>query len=224
MLYLLYAILVVGAVGLFLAVPGGRVATARAGGLGLAAAGLGLITILARVYVGGAPALPLYVCAFIAFAAAARVVTHRKPVYSALYFVLLVVAVAGLLVLVQAEFLAAALVIVYAGAILVTYLFVIMLAQQARAAAYDAQAREPFWGVLGGFVLLGAITSEFCIRPVMFSAPPDAAGTVEAVGLPLLTQYVVALQLTGVLLLAAMIGAIAVARRPVALPTAEEEG
>ena len=62
---------------------------------------------------------------------AIRVVTHPKPVYSALYFVLTVFASAGLFVLLWAEFMAAALVLIYAGAILVTYVFVIMLAAEA---------------------------------------------------------------------------------------------
>src|SRR3954468_24233307 len=62
----------------------------------------------------------------IALFGAIRVITHTKPVYSALYFVLTVFASAGLFLLVQAEFMAAALILIYAGAILITYVFVIM--------------------------------------------------------------------------------------------------
>ena len=58
-------------------------------------------------------------------------ITHPRPVYSALYFVLTVFATAGLFILLWAEFMAAALVLIYAGAILITYVFVIMLASQA---------------------------------------------------------------------------------------------
>ncbi len=64
-----------------------------------------------------------------------RVVTHPAPVYSALYFILTVFASAGLFVLLSAGFMAAALVLIYAGAILITYVFVIMLASQASAEA-----------------------------------------------------------------------------------------
>ena len=71
----------------------------------------------------------------IALVGAVRVVTHPRPVYSALYFVLTVFATAGLFVLLWAEFMAAALVLIYAGAILVTYVFVIMLAAAVDAAA-----------------------------------------------------------------------------------------
>jgi len=143
-----------------------------------------------------------------------RVITHRRPVYSALYFVLLILAVTGLLVLLEAKFLAAALVIVYAGAILVTYVFVIMLAQQATAAPYDARAREPFWGCLAGFLLLAIVGMQLLSGGAAATpAGPAAVGTVAEVGTRLLTHYAVAVQVGGLLLLAAMVGAIAIARR-----------
>src|SRR5688500_5995780 len=72
-----------------------------------------------------------WIFSLIALGGAVRVVTHPRPVYSALYFVLTVFATAGLFILLWAEFMAAALVLIYAGAILVTYVFVIMLATQA---------------------------------------------------------------------------------------------
>ena len=75
--------------------------------------------------------LYFWIFSAIALIGAARVVTHPRPVYSALYFVLTVFATAGLFVLMWAEFMAAALVLIYAGAILITYVFVIMLASQA---------------------------------------------------------------------------------------------
>src|SRR5262249_46884008 len=153
-------------------------------------------------------------------------------VYSALYFVLVVVAVAILLVLLQAEFLAAALLIIYAGAILVTYVFVIMLAQSAMKPTYDTQAREPFFGTLAGFILLAVITAQILsattgdggfVAPsaATLSPPPSLTatgidpghGTVKGVGTGLLTVYGIAVELAGVLLLAAMVGAIAIARR-----------
>ena len=82
----------------------------------------------------------------IAIGGAIRVITHTRPVYSALYFVLTVFASAGLFLLLRAEFMAAALVMIYAGAILVTYVFVIMLAAEGSkpkgAAAKDAVAEH----------------------------------------------------------------------------------
>lgn len=210
----LVTLLVLGALGLFLALPGGLARRGRLGLVALAAAGGTLCAALAEL--AGRPELPGWLLggALVALFAAVRVVTHRRPVYSALYFVLLVVAVTGLLLLMQAEFLAAALVIVYAGAILVTYIFVIMLAQQSRAASYDEQSHEPLWGCLAGFLLLAVLAGQlFGAAPPAAPAAAAAAGTVERVGGRLLTHYALAVQIAGVLLLAAMVGAIAIARR-----------
>ena len=217
---LLIAILILGAVGLFLAMPGGRANVARLGQVGLAAGGALVLVLLTRALpaqaTGGASGWFL-VATVVALFAAARVITHKKPVYSALYFVLLVVAVTTLLMLMDAKFLGMALVIVYGGAILVTYVFVIMLAQQSRPAPYDAQSREPFWGCLAGFALLWALTGYFGVGagPVEGQAAglAEAVGTIERIGIALYTDYVVAIQMIGLLLLAAMVGAIAIARR-----------
>lgn len=100
-----------------------------------------------------------------AIAAAIRMVIHERPIYSALYFVLVVVSSAGLLLMLEAEFMAFALIIVYAGAILITYMFVLMLANQAEnpeepltQALYDRIPREPAAAVVVGFLLLCLIT------------------------------------------------------------------
>lgn len=178
--------------------------------------------------------------AVLAVAAAARVVTHPRPVYSAVYFILVVLAVTGLCILAAAEFLGAALVIIYGGAILVTYIFVIMLAQQAGQSAYDGQAREPLAAVLMGFLLAAAAAQAMTVRdPIAahareqngyrfasWGAVNDAAqqtsdaaiarGNVRAVGQTLMTRYVMAVEASGVLLLVAVVGAIAVARKRIA--------
>jgi NADH-quinone oxidoreductase subunit J len=97
---------------------------------------------------------------------AVRVITHSRPVYSALYFVLTVLSTCGLLLLLEAEFMAFATIIIYAGAILVTYLFVIMLAtmpqvegQVEEAPVYDRAAREPLSAVVLGFALIAVLSN-----------------------------------------------------------------
>ncbi len=210
----------VGGIGLLLAMPRARRGRpAAAGAIVLGAAGALLVGLLASAATSGVGVGWFIPLAIIAIGGGIRVVTHPRPVYSALYFILVVVAVAGLLLLAQAEFLAAALVIVYAGAILVTYVFVIMLAQQSGEAPYDRQAREPFVAILAGFVLLGVIGSQLFAGPgetegIETVIPETADGdNVVFVGTSLLTQYAVGVELAGVLLLAAMVGAIAIARR-----------
>jgi len=152
-----------------------------------------------------------------------------------------------LCVLAAAEFLAAALLIIYGGAILVTYIFVIMLAQQAGQAAYDTHSREPLAAVLLGFVLAAAAAQAMTLRDPIAAqveqsrsayryaswrpsevqrtheqaadgppAPGDATpevGNVHTIGQALMTRYVMAVELAGVLLLVAVVGAIAVARK-----------
>ncbi|MDP7008982.1 MAG: NADH-quinone oxidoreductase subunit J [Phycisphaerales bacterium] len=98
-------------------------------------------------------------------AAAIRMVSHERPIYCALHFVLVVIASAGLLLLLEAEFMAFALIIVYAGAILITYMFVLMLANQAAdplqpetMALHDKIPREPATAVGVGFLVLCIVT------------------------------------------------------------------
>jgi len=92
-----------------------------------------------------------------AIIAGVLMITDRNPVYAALWFALVTLCTCGLFVLNAAPFLAAATVIVYAGAIVVTFLFVIMLAQQAGAAGYDRRAYQPELATIGAVLVLGAV-------------------------------------------------------------------
>ena len=85
----------------------------------------------------------LYVFGIMAIVGGLLTVTSRNPVYSALWFASVVLSTSGLFLLADAPFLAAGTIIVYAGAIIVTFLFVIMLAQMEGKADYDRAARSP---------------------------------------------------------------------------------
>jgi NADH-quinone oxidoreductase subunit J len=98
-----------------------------------------------------------WIFSVMAVGAGTAMIVQRNPVYSALRFALVVLSTSGLFLLQSAWFLAAATIIVYAGAIVVTFLFVIMLAQQTGLAPYDRQAREPLLACVAGFVLLAAL-------------------------------------------------------------------
>jgi NADH-quinone oxidoreductase subunit J len=223
---MLYLIFTLGGVGLYFLLPNpGRSKTVAGAILGLSALAALLVLLIVRVTPGATTGY-FYLFAAIALIAAVRVITHPRPVYSAVYFVLVVVAVAALLVLQGAEFLAIALIIIYAGAILVTYLFVIMLAQPTGSPAYDRRAREPFFTVLVGFILMGAVAGKAGDLPAGTQPPtvpvssaesvagwPD--GNTAAVGQDVMTKYVTALEIAGVLLLISMVGAIALARKRV---------
>lgn len=171
-----------------------------------------------------------YSFALLSLAAAARVVTHPQPLYSALYFILVVISTAILIALIGATFLGAALVIVYAGAILVTYAFVIMLSQQssgpkgsfAASMNYDRASREPVVAVAAGFVLIGTIAGLIVKR----SWPAIEAGSLAEtdntleLGKIMLSDFAISVELGAVLLLVAMIGAIALAKKRI--PTIED--
>jgi NADH:ubiquinone oxidoreductase subunit 6 (subunit J) len=139
---------------------------------GFGAAGL-LIAALTLVDAsGGIADMLFYVFAGLAVVAGFCMITQRNPVYAALWFALVILSTCGLFLLQSAPFLAAATIIVYAGAIIVTFLFVIMLAQQTGLAEYDRRSREPLLACLAGFVLL---TGLLYVLQMSFVRPGSAA-------------------------------------------------
>jgi len=128
--------------------------------LGALCAGLALVLIswyAADMEVFLVEKFLFYAFAGIAIAGGGMLISLKNPVYAALSFALVVLSTCGLFLLQAAPFLMAATIIIYAGAIVVTFLFVIMLAQQAGVAEADQRSREPFLASLAGFVLVGAI-------------------------------------------------------------------
>jgi NADH-quinone oxidoreductase subunit J len=164
-------------------------------------------------------------------------IASRDPVHGALWFAVATLCVCGLFLELSAPFLAAATIIVYAGAIIVTFMFVIMLAQQSGASAYDQRPRLPLAGSCVSFFVLGALAFNLLNwqdRPVAASvadgpaliaadaggqpaapAPLTAAesASLTALGRSLFGPYLFAVEIGGTLLLIATIGAIALAPR-----------
>jgi NADH-quinone oxidoreductase subunit J len=229
--YILYAVFVLGGLGIYFALPQER-RWPRGLPWVLGLAGLaGFLVVLGLQFAPGGGGFYWVLFAAISVFAAARVVTHRRPVYSAIYFVLSVLAVAGLLLLLSAEFVAVALIIIYAGAIIVTYAFVMMLVQHAGRPVYDNRSRAPLGAVLAGFLLTATLSSavadgiatlpketpfdaKFVVTPPAEKGPVPVGNT-AAVGATLLSRYMVPLEFAGVLLFIAMVGAVAVARKHV---------
>lgn len=183
----LYGLIALGGVGVALALPRRGVNPQPVGALIAAAAGAILIVLLSLAGREHLPNIYFYIFSAIGLGAALRVVTHPRPVYAALYFILTILASAGLYLILSAEFVAFALVIVYAGAILITYLFVIMLATQAPTEddleelnEYDVASREPIAATTVGFVLLAVVTTMM-FRGLGELPPPAATpGTSDA--------------------------------------------
>jgi len=136
----------------------------------------------------------------------------RSPVTSAMFLVLTIISMAGLFVLLHAFFLAAVQILVYAGAVMVLFLFVIMLLDLKE----EQRRKIKFFGLAAGLVSVGAIVSIFVkslasIKPN--TAEPTLEGETYVLGKLLFTQYTLPFEIVSVLLLVAMIGVILLSKK-----------
>jgi NADH:ubiquinone oxidoreductase subunit 6 (subunit J) len=161
---------------------------------GAAAAALALLSAAwLVVWVQAATVETVLFCIFagLAVGAGGLLVTQRNPVHAALAFALVVLSTCGLFLLQAAPFLMAATIVVYAGAIVVTFLFVIMLAQQAGLSDADQRSREPVLATVAGFILLGALLyvlqRTYDIRPLE-TLISQAANAAEQESFPQVAQ------------------------------------
>jgi NADH-quinone oxidoreductase subunit J len=137
----------------------------------------------------------------------------RNPVTSAMFLVLTIVSLAGLFVLLHAFFLAAVQVLVYAGAVMVLFLFVIMM--------LDLKAEErrkiKAFGVVGGVISVGAILAIFLSSllnaPLGAANSPALEGGTVSLGKLLFTQYLLPFEIVSVLLLVAIVGVVLLSRK-----------
>lgn len=160
-------------------------------------------------------------CAVMVLAGAFGVVLSRNPVHSALFLVLTLFGVAVLFVEQNAQFLAVVQVIVYAGAIVILFLFVIMLVGVDRV---EVLAREPLKGQRVSGVLLGAMALAEVLLLARVSWPIGAASVagpasgpgsnVAKLGRSVFTTYLLPFEVTSILLVVAVVGAVVLARRP----------
>jgi NADH-quinone oxidoreductase subunit J len=155
--------------------------------------------------------------AVLAVAGAAGVVLSKNPVYSALSLLLNFAVLAVMYILLQAQFLAVVQVIVYAGAIVVLFLFVVMLIG-ADVRLLEARGRGRMiatYGALAAAVVMlvgfGYLLVTGVLASVSGAVPGN--GSVQAIGEVLFTEYLLPFELASVLLLVAMIGAVVLARK-----------
>ena len=158
--------------------------------------------------------LSFVVIALLALGSALGLVLKRNAIHGALFLVVNLASVAALYLMLGAEFLAAAQVIVYAGAIMVLFVFAIMVLIPGKEET-GPDPRRP-WRVVAlpvaGVLLVQVLAIVLGTRgPTPVGAP--APGGVEAIGRLLFTDYLFPFELTSVLLLAAMVGVLVLARR-----------
>jgi NADH-quinone oxidoreductase subunit J len=170
------------------------------------------------------PVTPLlwWVFASLAVGGAIGMVTRKNPVASLLFLVLTFFSLAAIYVLLGAHFIAAIQIIVYAGAIMVLFLFVIMLLNLGH--DYQADLRGGLW-ILVGFVAAGTVGyfvwQAFATPGAMttragaqqIAADVEQLNAVGAVAYPLFRNYLVPFELVGILLLVAIVGAVLLAKR-----------
>jgi NADH-quinone oxidoreductase subunit J len=162
------------------------------------------------------PLILFYVIGAVIVAAALLLVVHRNPVACAMFLVVTMLGLAGIFLLLGAHFIAAIQVIIYAGAIMVLFLFVVMLLNVENEAL---RLRNRFFSVSVGTALGVLLLAEllFLFRglgEVGQSAPAvTPQGGAEAVGMVLFTKYLFAFEVASLLLLAALLGAVFIARR-----------
>jgi len=158
-----------------------------------------------------------YFFAAVLLLAALRVVTARNPVHAALFLVLAFFTGAGIWLLLRAEFLAIALVLVYVGAVMVLFLFVVMMLD-----INLERLREGFWQYLPLAAVVGVLMAAemalllasryagFTGRP---AEPPPGVGNTRVLGRLIYTEYAYAFEIAAVILLVAIVAAIALTLR-----------
>jgi NADH-quinone oxidoreductase subunit J len=157
----------------------------------------------------------------LALGCAFNVVWQRNPLYSAISLIGVFLALAGLYVTLASPFIAAVQVIVYAGAIMVLFVFVIMLlnVEEEEHRATRLRYLIPAAGAMGGLLLLEAmfmlsrLGNHTGLADPNQAGDPSTVGLTESVGTGLFTTYLLPFEITSLLLLMAMVGAMTLARR-----------
>ena len=160
-----------------------------------------------------------WIFGFILVASATRVITVRNPVHAALFLVLTFFTAAAIWLLLEAEFLAIALVLVYVGAVMVLFLFVVMMLDINVAPLREGFAQYLPLGILIGVVMV--LEMAMVVGPRLFGAdavpvparkPADYSNT-EALGISLYTEYLYQFEIAAVILLVAIVAAISLTMR-----------
>ena len=163
------------------------------------------------------PVLFFVLVGAVSLAAAIGVVTSRQPVHSALFLLTHFVTLAVLYITLDAQFLAATQVIIYAGGIVILILFVIMLIGSEKLPDRSGRAAwVPFTVIVLGLILIFSLVYTMTSSSAVTTYNSEAlqGGAPQAVGLVLFTEYILPFQLVAVLLLVALLGALLLARNP----------
>jgi NADH-quinone oxidoreductase subunit J len=157
--------------------------------------------------------ISFYVLTGILFFSGAMVILSRNPVYSVLYLIVSFFDIAAHYILLNAQFLAVVHVIVYAGAIMVLFLFVIMMLNLNK----ETEPHNPPWvkiaAVIAGCLLMITLVGSLKGATKAVSSYDTTIGTVENLGNVLFTEFLIPFELSSALFLAAMVGAVMLGKK-----------
>ena len=155
-----------------------------------------------------------WILSAVAVLAAMMMITSRNPVYSVLWLIITFFCISGHYILLNAQFLAIVNIIVYAGAIMVLFLYVLMLMDLKK----DNEPQKNKWlkiigAVAGGSLLLVLIAALRNTEKQMAELNTGDIGLIENLGRVLFTEYVVPFEISSILFLSAMVGAVVLGKR-----------
>jgi NADH-quinone oxidoreductase subunit J len=176
--------------------------------------GIALIGVALPPFGDVLPQVLFWLMAALAVVASGAAVTSRSPVYAAIWFAVSLLGTAGLFLLQGAQFLGIATIVVYAGAIVVTFLFVLMLAQPEGHSPYDRISWAGFAipvATIGVALLVGTLISSLPeISPVAEPREVLHEAHVARLGAQMFAKHLVSVEVVGTVLLVALVGAIAI--------------
>jgi NADH-quinone oxidoreductase subunit J len=164
------------------------------------------------------PFILFFLLAFLAVGAAVMLIVAREPIHSALSLILVMISLAVLYLLLGAEFISAVQIIVYAGAIMVLFVFVIMLLNAGVEERTDFSKLAKWIGPILAFFMiveLGVWLSRSAIGRVVATGSPESYPPASTVGLSrmIFQQYLLPFEATSILILIAIIGALVLAKK-----------
>lgn len=158
------------------------------------------------------------ILAAIAVAGAVNVILQRHPIHSAISLIVVMISLAGLFLMLDSEFIAAIQIIVYAGAIMVLFVFVIMLLNAGTEERTNVSRMARYAGVPLAIFLLVELAYQVGAATLPMKAQPAVDGATRGLSMLLFQDFVFPFELTSILILIAILGALVLAQRGEGMP------
>jgi len=153
-----------------------------------------------------------YVFSALAIAAGMAAIFSKSVLYGVLFSMITFLCLAAIYILSFADFIGIAQLVIYVGGILILLLFGIMMTNKLSSASLMTEHQNKFWGIVF-FTVVFTATTYFSSMVQERTGHPEITTTIPTLGKQLLTQYILAFELTGILLLIALVGAAYIAKR-----------